>query len=435
MAIIELGDVSAPDFVEEPAPAPPLRRIGLRRPVAAVLAVLAAVALTGSGRPAPPSFAESWSAEIGLDSWPYPFAGIVLVNQGTPENQESVAYDLGTGQVRWRLHDKELPSWLNPDPDSNQLYAPAKIRTVEVDGGTTYFGTDTRALDAGTGTELWRRSGDELAATAGEVLLGDRDDRARITGLHLVRATDGTALWDRPIDPADNVVVSEDPADTTRIVLATAAGRLTTLRYTDGAVLATRQVDRPHTQLTWGPQLLGGRFFDVRHDGAVTTLVAYGTDSLTDLWRFTTTGDVYVQNCGPVLCVNDTHLTTALDPATGTRLWQLPSGDATPLTNGRLLIADSRQIATEQAVVDARTGRAVRTAPPHSRILAVDGDRLLELRDTTTAPYRVTIARWDPDTGRRTLLGAVLGRSDTCQLSGHRMLCTGAGRLSVTDVG
>ncbi|WP_436526826.1 hypothetical protein [Actinoplanes sp. HUAS TT8] len=437
MAIIELGDVSAPEFAEEPlVPASSRHRFGFVRPIAAALAVICALALTGSGQPSPPSVTESWSAEIGLETWPYVFGDIVLVSSGTPGTTPDIAaYDVVTGRVLWTGHDDQITQWLNPDPDSQQLYAPATVRQVVLPDGNMVFGLDTRAVDAHTGRTLWQRSGNELAATADQVLLGDRDDQGRVTGLHLVRAADGTSIWDRAIAVTDNLVVSEGPAETARIVAKSETGELSTLRWSDGVTLARRQGSRPDGTLGWGPQVLGDQFYDVRTDAPDTTVIAYRTDTLTELWRYQDTGEVYVQDCGPVLCVNDIHLTNGVDPATGVRKWKLPSGNVTPLDHGRLLFGGSRDMATESSVVDAVTGRTIGTAPHGTQAVALDDGRLFALGDTRTAPYRVTISRWDPVTGRSELIGAVPGRSDTCQAHGQRLICTSSGRLGVTDVG
>src|SRR4051812_27087640 len=112
MAIIDLGDVSAPDFPEEPlAPARPLPRLGVVRLLAAALAVVCALALNGSGRPAPPAVTEAWSAEIGPDTWPYAFGDSVLVVHGDANTAPaSTAFDLGTGRVRWAVEDASLTS-------------------------------------------------------------------------------------------------------------------------------------------------------------------------------------------------------------------------------------------------------------------------------------------------------------------------------------
>jgi outer membrane protein assembly factor BamB len=288
-------------------------------------------------------------------------------------------------------------------------------------------------MDGATGAVLWYRSGDELAATAGEVLLGDRDEQGRVIGLHLVRAADGTPIWDRTIAAAPSVAVSDGPAGSARIAYATTTGELTTLRYIDGVPLATRHVDEPPADPVWMPQVFNGRLYDVRV-GSPTTVTAYRADTLAPLWRFEATGDAYVQDCGAVLCLTDARLTSAIDPETGDRRWMLPLSDVTPIGNGRLLLLSRDQWAG-RTVMDAATGQVIGTAPPGTTILALDGGGLLALRDTHGPPYRVAVSRWDPETGRTVLLGAILGRADACQVTGRRLLCHAAGRMSVTDVG
>ncbi|GLW29835.1 PQQ-binding-like beta-propeller repeat protein [Actinoplanes regularis] len=437
MAIIELGDVSAPDFVEEPATAArPLSRRGLSRLVAAALALLCAAALTGSGRPAPPALAESWSVQIGSDAYLFPFGDLMLINQDRPgSNLGITAYDLATGEKRWTAEGGTGPlaGWLNPDLESNQLYSPEHSRTVQQSDFTNVFGIDTKAVDGDTGAVLWRHTGDQMAATTEQVLLGDRDELGRVTRLYLVRARDGAPIWDRVIAPALNVAVSDGPADSTRIVYGAEAGTLTTLRYTDGVPLATRRVTPP-TLLNWLPQMVNGQFFDVRGGVPERTVTVYQTDTLTELWRYDTSGDLYVQDCGPVLCFGEGLLITGVDPATGARRWQLPGNGVTPIAGGRLLIG-SPERQDEQSLVDASTGRVIRAAPDDSTILALDDGDLLALRNTRTAPYRVAVSLWDPATGRSIMLGAVPGQADSCQVAGRRLLCQRAGRIGVTDLG
>ncbi|MFC3991663.1 outer membrane protein assembly factor BamB family protein [Actinoplanes siamensis] len=431
MGIIELGDVSAPDFPAGPDPGPAPRRH--RRRLRLLAAAAAALCLAGSGRPAPPGLVESWSAATGVDDYPFPFRDAVLLNHSTPDGASAMTVlDLATGEVRWRSSDQ---GWLNPDPESGQLYAPRRTRTAQLPNATIMFGTDTQTFDAATGRMLWRRDGDELAATAGEVLLGDRDEQGRISALHLVRAGDGGPVWDRPIPVSPRVAVSDEPADTARIVYVTEAGELTTLRYADGARLATRRLPGPPAEPRWVPQILNGMFFDVRGGASATAVTAYRVDTLAQAWRFTTTaGDVYVQDCGPVLCVNDLYQATGVDPATGAARWRLPAADLTPLGGGRLLLTGRDQTA-DRTVVDASTGRVLGAAPRGSTILLVDGGGLLALRDVPGPPYLVSISRWDPVSGRTALLGAVPGRADACQPAGRRLICHVAGHLGVTDVG
>ncbi len=251
-----------------------------------------------------------------------------------------------------------------------------------------------------------------------------------------MRAADGASIWDRPIAAADNVVVSDEPRDTARIVFKSTTGTLTTLRYADGVPLATRRVvTRVPTAPGWGPQVLNGQFYDVITGTPESTVIAYRADTLDELWRFRTTGEVYVQDCGPVLCINDIHLTSGLDPATGERRWKLPSGNPITLPGGRLLLTSRSGLTDSQSVVDATTGRTIGAAPRKTQVVALDDGRLLALGNTRSAPYRVAVSRWDPDTGRTTLLGALPGQSDTCQAFGHRLVCTSAGRLGVTDLG
>ncbi|GLW29834.1 PQQ-binding-like beta-propeller repeat protein [Actinoplanes regularis] len=435
MGLIELGEVNPSDSGDEPAAETrPLPRPKRTRIIAAVLAALCATGLTGAGRPAPPLLAESWSMQIGPDHYPYPFREVLLISQGTPSGDTITAYDMATGKVRWTSGRGTTARWMSHDPESNQLYVAGQTRTVELPSSSILFGTDTTALDGDTGKMLWKHSGDQLAATAEQVLLGDRDELGRVNRLSLVRARDGAPIWDRSIGTAMNVVVSDGPADSAQIIYGTDTGTLTTLRYSDGVPIATRHVTPPEAWPDWNPQVLGGRFYDIRRGMRGTTVTTYRTDTLTELWRYNTSKDVYLHDCGPVICASDAVDSVGIDPATGAALWELLGTDFAPIGDGRLLV--SHQNTPEgQSVIDASTARVIGAAPGDSTILALDDGDLLALRGTKTAPYRVAVSRWDPATGRMTLLGAVAGQADRCQVSGRRLICQGSDRAGVTDVG
>ncbi|AEV88343.1 hypothetical protein ACWT_7333 [Actinoplanes sp. SE50] len=432
MTVIELGQVGPPDAEPEPGPEFRFRRHTVSRAVAAGLAVLCAVGLGGAARPAPPTLAESWSATVPVDSYPYAVQDIVLINSGDPGRPEVRALDAATGATRWAATHGEFPNGLSWSPENGRLYSALHTRTVQLTDGVAYFGTGTMAVDGHTGRTIWQRDGDQVGATAGEVLLGDRDDTGLITRLHLVRATDATELWQRPITPVENAVV-----DNGRIVFDTTGGEITTLRLSDGVPLATRRIDPPQAGTpgsSWQPQVLNGLFYDIRRTPADTAVTAYRVDTLTETWRATASGAVYVQDCGPVVCVSDTHLTIALDPATGARRWQLAESSIERIDDGHLLVG-SRDEQSAWTVVDSRTGATVATAPPGGAVLTVTGKRyLVVLRDVTAPVNHVAVARWDPATGRQALLGSLPGRTDTCSMTGPRLLCYGGGRLGVTDL-
>jgi outer membrane protein assembly factor BamB len=439
MAIIELGDLSEHTTAPDDAPASRFDRRLRARAGAAALAVLCALGLTGSGRPAPPRVHELWSTQLGDGEYPLVTGDVALVSRETPAGSELTAYDLVTGTVRWATGTGRNANWTIPDEKSGLLYVAKNARTYATPDWTAWYATETEVLDRGTGQIRWRRSGQMLAGTATDALFGDFDDHARITALHLVRAVDGAPVWDRAIDPAQSLVIPDDLPATGQIVTGTAAGVLTSLRYSDGVPLATRRIG-PRPEPDWMSQLHGGRYYDIQEgdiqEGARTTVTVYRADTMTELWRITRGGeDILVRDCGPVLCLGAAEQMYGLDPDTGRQRWQLSRVDPTSIGRGRLLAVTPE--ADSEILLDAATGRSLSAEIPGNVLTGTrDDGSMIVLRGDGYPDLHTAVRRLDPVTGRTIMIGSLPGTTTSCETHGRYLSCLGQGnRLSIIDVG
>ncbi|GAA2705696.1 outer membrane protein assembly factor BamB family protein [Actinoplanes palleronii] len=433
MATIELGDLS--ERTATPGAAPELRADRLlTRVVAAGLAVLCAAGLTGSGPPAPPRVHELWSIPVRDGDYPYLSGDAALLSRVTDAGAELTSYDLGTGRVRWATLTGPESNWLIPDDDAHRIYVADGARTYTAGSSSTGYATSTVVLDSGTGAVRWRHTGQALAASGGTALFADWDEQARVVGLHLLRAADGTPVWEHPIAPASLVLPPPDAPGTGDLIAITPSGTMTALRYADGVPLATRKVGA-RDQPPWMALVRDGRFYDIV-PGTTTSVTAYRSDTLAELWRITwPDSDVILNDCHPVLCTLHAGLLAGLDPATGRARWQLPQADAYPIGGGRLLI--TRPDTSSSTVVDAATGTAIGPQIPGS-VLGGErpGGELVVTRAAGYPELRTAVSLLDPATGRTRLIGSMPGITTGCETVRRYLVCGRENnRLTVTDAG
>ncbi|GAA4592488.1 hypothetical protein BJY16_000646 [Actinoplanes octamycinicus] len=436
MTTIDLGDVSEPALPEPADAARPaqLRRRDLSRAAAAVLAVLCAIGLTGSARPGPPLVHELWSMPVPEGGYPEFADGQAVLFRTGPDGAALSAYDLADGRVRWTTRIGPEPTWMITREPAHRLYVTEHMRVVEENNAAAQYATDTVVLDSRTGAVQWRHAGQMMAGDATTALFADWDDRARITGLHLVRAVDGAPVWDRVIDPAVTVVAPDQPATPEQVVTVTAAGLLTSYRYADGRPLASRQA-APVTGEPWLPMIADGRFADIRY-GAESTVTMYRTDTLTELWHRSGLGpDVNALFCGPVLCLGDRETLHAVDVRSGADLWTARQTGALPIGAGRLLINSGG--ADSSRVVDATAGIAGNPWIDGTVLFPPRPDgTLLVLRAYGYPDLRKAVLRLDPATGRTEVLGSIDALEGNCQPVARYLVCMAGGDdLSVTAVG
>ena len=194
--VIDLGAVSTGG--QEPSAPRRIDRRTLRRLAVALLAVLCAVTLTGSVIPRSHGARLLWT--IPYTDQAFALTGDSLYLQTNTDGWSLRAYELADGSLRWT---KRLAG-----PASIRLSAagdvllPVGVRAgaPESDDGNA-AGRLTRAtvaLDAATGTERWRVTG-EVAFSRGErAVVVDRYRRTGdLAALAVVRLTDGGTVWTR----------------------------------------------------------------------------------------------------------------------------------------------------------------------------------------------------------------------------------------------
>jgi hypothetical protein len=171
--------------------------------------------------------------------------------------------------------------------------------------------------------------------------------------------------------------------------------------------------------------------------GSRSTVTAYDTDTLRQLWTVEQTSSGGSYGCGPVLCISDADSTSGHDRATGKRLWQLPgSSNIFPLTDDRLLIDEENGV--RRALLDAATGRRIADLGAGMPVWDSLGRASPYLvAGTRQPPGRTAVSRFDPATGEVTLLGAIAPTLDFgCQIEADLLICpTREDQLVVTDVG
>ncbi|BCJ42644.1 hypothetical protein GCM10010168_06140 [Actinoplanes ianthinogenes] len=434
MTMIDLGDVSGPGAPEAPVAPLRFRWRAVSRAAVAVLAVLCAVGLTGSARPGPPRVHELWSMPLRDGGYPNYVDDQAVLFQVDPGGASLTAYDLGTGRVRWTTPTGPEATWVIPGEAAHRLYVAGHSRSLEKGDYSVPYATDTLALDSRTGAVRWRHAGQMMTGDATTALLADRDDQARITALHLVRAADGAPVWDRVVDPAQALIIPEDLDAPDRVVTVSAAGALTTFRYTDGTPLAGRRI-APLTDPEWSAVLLDGRLVLMRF-GAAPAVTAYRTDTLDVLWNLPgLSPDLNPSPCGPVLCVGTGMVMHALDPETGKSVWEIPQLGASPI-NDHLLLT-SAPGANSSMLVEATTGRP-RTGKIDGTVLGLprDDGTLLVLRPYGYPVMRTAIVELDPETGRTRALGSTPYIGGNCQPVGRYLVCVDSvDQLRVTAVG
>jgi outer membrane protein assembly factor BamB len=453
MTVIELGDVTSGS--EQPQPVEPPRgydRRLIRRAGAALVAAACLVTIAASAPPEPSRALRTlWSIPFdSADRYSVTPDSVYAARQDALGQLE--ARDLATGAIRWAVDMPEPTGWPTFVPAAGVVLIPygRVAKEVKAPDGSTYVNEiyrDTMALDARTGTELWRRSGEIYLATDDGVLLSDRDvDADEVRALRLVRIRDGAMVWTRADLHAQRVTAGgPDPARPDLLVTVAPAGAVEILRLADGfRVSAGRviwNVGSPD-QGTYTDVFVDGARLYVRVAGQNSSaLTAYAFDTFRRIWRINGTDAVAAYPCGTLVCGIEQHGFTAYDPATGAIRWRNPEiRNAWPASSGRL-VADGGRLVADSAdhwtLIDEATGRLVADLGGGSPVPDLDGRVAYLVRATTAPRGRTAVSRIDSDTGTVGVRGAIDWVTDgSCQATGDHLVCaTVAGQLIVTLVG
>ncbi|RZU49945.1 putative pyrroloquinoline-quinone binding quinoprotein [Krasilnikovia cinnamomea] len=454
MAVIELGYVGS-GGAELPEP-PPLRpaewgRRHLRRLTAALLAVLCLVTVTASDHlPAPRGLQARWEI-LFFQGDMFTLARDTVVVLSSGATQRLTGYDLDRGTPRWsREMDQPVP-YLITTPGSSVVLLPTVERSVPStpDGSQMQsIFTQTVAIDAATGAQLWRAPGDVTAVSLAHlpiggdrVLLADHAaDSTAVTGVRLVGARDGREVWRRDTPGAQQIAtIGPDPRRPDRVATVTGAGQVRLLRLSDGAELGGGTVSVPSTgsapdryvNLGWH----GGQLTVTQTTDTGVTVTGYGGQPLRQRWRVDEPDAVAAYGCGPVWCISTGAALIGRDWDSGLERWRAPlSHSARPFGADMLAVegtADARY-----AILDAGTGRSIARLDGEP-VEDVAGTRVLTISPTVTPGGRSAVGRVDLRTGETFTLGTIDGVSDYgCLTDRGLLVCQSVhDRLTVSAVG
>ena len=407
--LIDLGeDRSAPTTGRSRRRVPPS--------LAAVLAVVAALVVTGGSERVTPGL-------VPLAEVPVTRSAVIALTAGTVflgDWSDAVvdgrrmlgvvsAYPLPGDAPRWQARLPVPAQLLRVAPGAGVVLA-----TTAVDGAQT-----VTALDAGTGRVLWRA--DSLApldlpadSTAG-LFYGPGGS------LHWVDLRTGRDVWSRPLPPYGDfsLVPVGGPTDRTRVLTVSPDGWVEVVDEATGALVASGPTGEageaggagnggagggPGGSAGANVDAVLGRILVTRPQPAGSrSVTALDPTTLHPLWTVVGAFQGVVAPCGDLLCLSDANGLTAVDPASGATAWHTDAWDATLALDHERLVA---------LTDDPGRGLAV--------LRAGDGAQLLRLTGWTTVddptsgqPVLVTrpdatggslVARLDPGRNRPTVL-------------------------------
>jgi outer membrane protein assembly factor BamB len=421
--VIDLGVVTP---FEPPAAARPVPR----RALAAVLALICLVTVTGSAPPRPHSLPTLWAVPVNgnQDSFTVTPGGVYVLS--TLGRRRISAYEPRTGKIRWTIPGLDDTAWIGA-VSAGVLLTPAFNDGI----------AQTVALDTATGRQLWRERGDALAIAGGRVLLTEPDpDGPSVRSLRVVDLHSGATTWAYAAD--DRRTWAAADADTSdRVVIAAEDGQvevhdLATGRLVAGARMpwpgAANRPDQPN-----GIGVTGHTLILPGADNSRPTMTVYDTETLRERWHVASPSLSGLYPCGAVMCLNDADGLTGYDEDTGRVLWhRAGAGYASTLHADRLVIENGDEGA-RRIVADARTGRQLTDLGTGSLAYGYGaGDPVFALSLTRDPPGRTSVGELDERTGAVELRGAVDPPADFCQNAGDVMAClVGGAQLTILDLG
>jgi outer membrane protein assembly factor BamB len=440
MTVIELGDYAAGERGPVPADNRRLFDRRLRRRIAVVLVgVLCLVLVQASAVPMAVGIGPGWSVAFdGGDAFAFTHGNLVLLHN---DRQQTVtAYDATGGTPRW---SQSLPYTATAlyQTSADVVLLPIGPRSVSnrTRGGQilwTYYATETVALDATTGRELWRGPGD-VAEVAGAtaVLVTHAGGGPSADGLRLVRVRDGGTVWSAPSD-----AYAWTTAGPGYFVTVSLAGELRSYRITDGRQSSRRAIP-------WSSGSLNDRTFadlDAAHgllyalssgpDGARVT--AFDPATLAQRWSVHTNGAGGPATCGAVVCVPEADGFAAYDARTGAVRWRVSGHYYAEPMIGDLMLTDGGRT-SGHVVLDDRTGHQVADLGPGGAVWDAATGTVLALSPTQSPAGRTSVTRIEPATAQTYLLGTIdrIVDAHICKVSGRWLACaTVSGRLAVAEV-
>ncbi|MGN9892661.1 outer membrane protein assembly factor BamB family protein [Micromonospora sp. L31] len=419
MALIDLGDVR-----EEPVPEPGRRRphtVGRPARVAAAL-VLTLVSLAGA---APVTAPASFTVPARSTTTAYLQGDrlFLLEPADAPAGRggQLTAYavpEAGDGPL--------APLWRTPLPAAGTDGAVIVHRDVVLVTGGSVEGGPRRALafDLGTGRLRWERPGH--VAPAGDALLAVENEGEEPGRVSSVDPATGRVDWS-VATPVEATTYRFRPDGVDRIVASPSSGQVEVWDARSGVRLRSVDLRPGELPVHQRSQSVDELLLMLRDNAALVT--AYGLDELDRRWEIRLGLVAYFAACGPLLCAyGQTGGMWALDRATGDVRWRATRWHETLVEReGRMLVRGPGSGAQDSfAVLDTATGRAVADlgtwevsgrAPAEDRPIGVrpaDGDLLF-------------VAELDVAGGRTRVLEVLAGVTGDCQAGTRLLLCRRSG--------
>ncbi|WP_430788269.1 PQQ-binding-like beta-propeller repeat protein [Actinoplanes sp. G11-F43] len=446
--VIELGDLSDGPANDPERPAE-FRHGTVRRLVLAGLAVLCVVALGASARPGRPQIRELWSMPFAQSDMASVVGDRVLLHRVFDERAELSVHDAATGTLHWNRQVGEELGGLETSKAAGVTLVPGDQRTALVDfpeggQGLTRFGGTMTAVDTATGATLWQHPGGfSLASGPDTVLLAEIGESSSPERIRMVRAREGTVVWERavPSGAGTNTQVQFEGTRPARVVVATGTGDITLLDFDTGTLLLERTLPwvegSPETGDGSSLSTTSGLLLEIRNSGAAGgtgTATAYRIDTLERLWSLDAAGYVWVQDCGPLVCLTSESGYQTVDPWTGKPRWGSDGQPAHGMLPGDDVLLDSSRLRDSSTVLrEAATGQ-VRGAPARGWLVSWDfSEGFALLRLPMPVEFTRSVLTWlDLRTGRSILLGTIGQGGDLrCSGAGRILACQGTDRLVV----
>ncbi|WP_433220768.1 PQQ-binding-like beta-propeller repeat protein [Dactylosporangium sp. CS-047395] len=312
-------------------------------------------------------------------------------------------------------------AWSAPVPEGAHLvYTGATRVVVSVLNDPVLIG-----LDAGTGAEVWRKSGWIPAVhgctCADGVVLAQHVAAAGTLDMAGLDPATGAARWslEPPLGGAQRLVFTGDLR--VQIAVLDAGGTLRLHRADTGAVVRTVTLESPGA--VDGFALSGDRLLAYRTGDRATV---FDLTTGRRLWEHKA---AYLLWCGPMLCTGDEQgPTTVLDRDTGRELWKMDGPPSGVRLTGRYLMAPPGTDGIR--ILEPATGRQVARLDGWTPVGALDEPRLI----VAGGPLLGVL---DPATGRAKVLGRADAKADPqdCFITGALLVCRlDASRAGVWEV-
>ncbi|WP_406075794.1 PQQ-binding-like beta-propeller repeat protein [Micromonospora sp. NBC_01638] len=409
--MIDLGELRhGPD----PAPLPrPPRAHG--RPLRCALVLLIVLATLASATVPPPRRAVvTLPGSAGAEVVVIDDLLVVTETTNAQEPQRLAAFRLPSGDPVWQASLPTVARYWGVAPLAGMLLATG----YEI--GPEGQGTLTVALDRATGAYRWQQPGSARRLADGNLLLqsgGDDEPQS----LRAVDPCCGTVRWQLP-DAATYINVRDTGPGVDRVVLNQVDGPTEVRDATTGAVLARADLRPPDGGTLGYVEVVNDLLLTIGEDPV--TVTAYGLDRLDRRWSSTFGRVDFVEDCGPVLCLQTRSAgLRAVDVATGEVRWRGRWAWVTPI-GGRLLTSVSNNPDTalrEFVVLDPMTGRVLaelgRWEPAQ---FGFDGPLIGVRRHPDGG---LLVAELDVPAGTARMLDVLPGATGECQVIVDQLQC------------